>query len=126
MKKGINGVKAVNGIKAVNGTHGRSTGLNGHNGQNGHSNGLNGHNGTLRAIVSDDGIGLRQAGTSHQGLGLIGMRERIERAGGALRIQSRPGRGTRLVAEIPIHAAAAGRGRSSHPARVQAYEGGFP
>ena len=88
--------------------------------------GLHGVRGSLRAIVADDGIGLRQAGTSHQGLGLIGMRERIERAGGALRIQSRPGRGTRLVAEIPIHAAAAGRGRSSHPARVQAYEGGFP
>ena len=86
---------------------------------------LNGVNGTLRAIVSDDGIGLRQVGTSHQGLGLIGMRERIERAGGALRIQSRPGRGTRLVAELPVHATAAGRGRSKHPGRVRAQEGGF-
>ncbi len=88
--------------------------------------GLNGVNGTLRAIVSDDGIGLRHAGTSHQGLGLIGMRERIERAGGALRIQSRPGRGTRLVAEIPIHATTAGRARSNHPGRDRAYGGGFP
>jgi signal transduction histidine kinase len=87
--------------------------------------GLNGHNGTLRAMVSDDGIGLRQAGSSHQGLRLIGMRERIARAGGALRIESRPGRGTRLVAEIPTHAAAT-RGRSSHRAGVRAFEGGSP
>jgi len=87
--------------------------------------GLNGDNGTLRAIVSDDGIGLRQAGTPHQGLGLIGMRERIERAGGALRIQSRPGRGTRLIAEIPVPAAAAARIRSRIPDQDRAHEGGF-
>lgn len=72
--------------------------------------GLSGTNGTIRAVVADDGIGFRPGGTHHQGLGLIGMRERLERAGGSLRLRSRPGRGTRLLAELPLRPAGAGRG----------------
>ena len=53
--------------------------------------------------VADDGRGFdagsRTSITSPQGgLGLLGMRERFGQLGGELEIESRPGRGTRLVA----------------------------
>jgi len=86
--------------------------------------GLKGHNGSIRALVSDDGVGLGQAGSAHQGLGLIGMRERIERAGGALRIQSRPGRGTRLMVQIPMAEADGVIGRAGRPGGGRLLEGG--
>ncbi len=87
--------------------------------------GLNTSNGTLRAVVNDDGIGMKPNDPSHQGLGLIGMRERIERAGGVLRIRSRPGRGTRLVAEIPGRFGERGPGRSRRAAGSVTFEGGL-
>jgi len=70
--------------------------------------GLTGMNGTLKAVVVDDGIGMKQNGDRPHGLGLLGMRERIERAGGRLTIISRPGRGTRLEVMLPQRAAAGG------------------
>ncbi len=70
--------------------------------------GLTGMNGTIKAVVVDDGIGMKQNGDRPQGLGLLGMRERIERAGGRLAIISRPGRGTRLEVKLPQRAAAGG------------------
>ena len=87
--------------------------------------GLSGFNGSLRAVVADDGIGMRQGGAPDQGLGLLGMRERIERVGGVLSIKSRPGRGTRLVADIPVRAAGRSGGRSRHAAKNAAFEGGL-
>ncbi|OLE65606.1 MAG: hypothetical protein AUG03_03905 [Acidobacteria bacterium 13_1_20CM_2_68_14] len=87
--------------------------------------GLSGFNGSLRAVVADDGIGMRQGGPPDQGLGLLGMRERIERVGGVLSIKSRPGRGTRLVADIPVRAAGRSGGRSRHAAKNAAFEGGL-
>jgi len=53
------------------------------------------------------------------------MRERIERVGGVLSIKSRPGRGTRLVADIPVRAAGRSGGRSRHAAKNAAFEGGL-
>lgn len=51
--------------------------------------------------ISDDGVGfdplLRGAGA----LGVPGMRERLERLGGSLRIESSPDAGTRVHAEVP-------------------------
>jgi signal transduction histidine kinase len=51
--------------------------------------------------ISDGGVGfdplLRGAG----GLGVPGMRERLERLGGSLRIESSPDTGTRVHAEVP-------------------------
>jgi signal transduction histidine kinase len=47
----------------------------------------------------DDGIG---AGEVHAGAGLTGMRSRLERLGGTLSIESRPGDGFRVMATVPL------------------------
>ena len=36
------------------------------------------------------------------GIGLLGMRERLEALGGRLEITARPNQGARLVAHIPV------------------------
>ena len=57
--------------------------------------------GVLRVIVEDDGIGFDPAAVTHRSLGLAGMHERLAIVGGVLIIDSRPGRGTRVIAEVP-------------------------
>lgn len=54
------------------------------------------------AIVEDDGMGY-DTGRAYQSgrLGLVGMQERAQMAGGSLQIESNPGEGTTVVAEIP-------------------------
>jgi signal transduction histidine kinase len=56
----------------------------------------------VTAIVEDDGVGFDPARTRDDGLGLIGMRERVALVGGRLTIESRPGAGTTFVAEVPV------------------------
>ncbi len=57
--------------------------------------------------IEDDGRGMDtkmlnpQLGES-QGLGLLGMKERIELLGGSFQIESQPGGGTRIVVEVPL------------------------
>jgi len=55
--------------------------------------------------LADDGVGthLPQHGG---GLGLTGMRERVEALGGRMEVTSAPGRGFRIVARLPLEAAA--------------------
>ena len=43
---------------------------------------------------------------SMRGVGLLGMRERLEIFGGSLRIDSEPGGGTRVVMTVPVVVAA--------------------
>ena len=57
---------------------------------------------TITLTVSDDGRGFDPC-TSVDGIGLRSMRERAERLNGTLRIESAPGRGTRVTATYPIH-----------------------
>jgi signal transduction histidine kinase len=57
--------------------------------------------GVLRLSVSDDGVGGADPG---RGSGLVGLKDRVAAAGGALIVHSRPGQGTRLVAELPAGA----------------------
>ncbi|MHA2067306.1 MAG: ATP-binding protein [Candidatus Thorarchaeota archaeon] len=38
-----------------------------------------------------------------RGLGLLGMKERVELVGGILKIRSHPGRGTEIEIEIPMN-----------------------
>jgi signal transduction histidine kinase len=60
--------------------------------------------------IEDDGIGF-ETGTAVEGLGsmrgvgLLGMRERIEIIGGTLAIESEPGSGTRVVMNVPTETA---------------------
>ena len=58
-------------------------------------------------VVEDDGRGFDIASTRAGALGFTGMRERVELVGGRLTVESRPGRGTTLVAEVPLGRAAA-------------------
>ena len=53
----------------------------------------------LRVEVADDGRGGADPGG---GTGLRGLADRVEALGGALTVDSRPGAGTRLVAELPL------------------------
>jgi signal transduction histidine kinase len=59
----------------------------------------------ITLVVSDDGVGFDPFAPSPENrghFGLGGMRERAERLGGKLRIESRPGIGTRVVAEVVL------------------------
>lgn len=54
----------------------------------------------LTVDVSDDGVGLPPG--SRAGVGLTSMRERAAELGGTWRIESVPGRGTRIHARLPL------------------------
>jgi len=56
----------------------------------------------LRLTVRDDGCGFETASVRGQGFGLMGMRERVRLAGGEIRIDSSPGRGTTITARLPV------------------------
>ena len=62
--------------------------------------------GAVRMEISDNGRSFRVGNmlltTNPERLGLIGMRERIEMVGGSLAIESSPGKGTTVRAEIPF------------------------
>ena len=65
---------------------------------------LNLHNGHLVTIVEDDGVGfLESSPGTEDHLGLFGMRERIEMLGGVFTIESSPGKGTTVKAEVPFN-----------------------
>jgi signal transduction histidine kinase len=51
--------------------------------------------------VVDDGVGFEPDLRGGGGYGLPGMRERAERLGGVLTIESAPGAGTRVRVEVP-------------------------
>jgi PAS domain S-box-containing protein len=59
----------------------------------------------IRLSVRDNGRGFNESHVlshpSHSGIGLVGMRERLELLGGRLEIETLPGQSTRLVAYIP-------------------------
>lgn len=60
---------------------------------------------SLQVTISDDGSGFDPSAVVTQpgaGFGLRSMRERAEGLGGALQIDSTPGRGTRVVFEVPL------------------------
>jgi PAS domain S-box-containing protein len=58
---------------------------------------------TLRVAITDVGRGGARA---TGGSGLIGLRDRVDAVGGTLSVDSPPGHGTRLVAELPLEAEA--------------------
>ena len=56
----------------------------------------------VRAIVEDDGAGFAVGKVREHALGLVGMRERAQLLGGRLDVESSPGSGTTIVAELPL------------------------
>ena len=53
----------------------------------------------IRLSISDDGTG---GADPVRGSGLIGLKDRVAAVGGTLNVQSRPGEGTTLLAELPV------------------------
>jgi signal transduction histidine kinase len=51
--------------------------------------------------VADDGVGFEPSLRGGDGFGLPGMRERAERLGGTLSVESSPGAGTRVRVQVP-------------------------
>ena len=59
----------------------------------------------LELEIGDDGVGFEPAiglASTPRSLGLTSMRERAEALGGALRVQSAPGTGTRVLVSVPL------------------------
>jgi PAS domain S-box-containing protein len=56
----------------------------------------------LRLELRDDGHGFRLK-DRHDGLGLAGMRERVEQMGGELKVTSARGKGTKVVVTLPYN-----------------------
>ena len=62
------------------------------------------HNNHMVTIVEDDGVGFLEGSPSlEDNLGLFGMRERIEMLGGTFTLESSPGKGTTVKAEVPVN-----------------------
>jgi signal transduction histidine kinase len=59
---------------------------------------------TVLVIVDDNGLGFdpTAADSVRSGLGLIGIRERVAQLMGTLRLESAPGKGTRLTVVLPV------------------------
>ncbi len=56
----------------------------------------------VSAVVEDDGNGFDARAVREDALGLVGMRERLALLGGSLTVESEAGRGTALVASVPL------------------------
>jgi signal transduction histidine kinase len=74
----------------------------------------------LEMTIDDDGQGIdreisRFDAASTRGLGIIGMRERVQALGGTFALESRRGGGTRVAVHLPSVAAAADLSHKSDP-----------
>ena len=58
------------------------------------------NDGMIRARIVDEGIGYSPERV--RGMGILGMEERVKRLGGSLSIESTPGKGTTVLAEIRV------------------------
>jgi signal transduction histidine kinase len=58
--------------------------------------------GSVMAVIEDDGIGFDAGSARSDGLGLVGMKERVALLGGRLAIETSPDAGTTLLAEVPL------------------------
>jgi PAS domain S-box-containing protein len=62
--------------------------------------------GMIELSVTDNGLGFDPGSVPESGLGLVSMRERTERMGGTLTIQSAPHQGTTVTVAVPFFAPA--------------------
>ena len=58
--------------------------------------------GAVSAVIEDDGRGIDSGDQTSDGLGLVGMKERVALVGGRLVVESTAGGGTTLSIEVPI------------------------
>jgi signal transduction histidine kinase len=58
--------------------------------------------GSVTAVVEDDGEGFEPGAVGAEGLGLLGMRERVSLIDGRLTVESTPGAGATLAVEVPL------------------------
>lgn len=64
--------------------------------------------GLVRTVVEDDGVGFdpasleRTQGKKSEHFGLLGMRERVQLFDGELTVTSAPGKGTTVIAQVPV------------------------
>jgi signal transduction histidine kinase len=56
-------------------------------------------NSSLMLSIRDDGVG---GADPARGSGLVGLTDRVEALGGSIHVQSRPGDGTQITAELPL------------------------
>ena len=70
--------------------------------------------GRVMVAVADDGRG---GADPDRGTGLRGLADRLEALGGALRIESSVGAGTRLAAELPLSGSSSSASRSTGTGR---------
>jgi signal transduction histidine kinase len=66
--------------------------------------GLKASDGWVDVSVRDDGIGFEPALRPRSAHGLVGMRFRVEAAGGRMQVESAPGQGTLIRASLPLSA----------------------
>jgi signal transduction histidine kinase len=57
---------------------------------------------TATVVIEDDGEGFDPAASREDGLGLLGMRERVDLLEGRLTVESSVGAGTTLAVEVPV------------------------
>ncbi|WP_083908667.1 PAS domain S-box protein [Thioalkalivibrio thiocyanodenitrificans] len=65
--------------------------------------------GRIHLLVRDDGVGI-QPTEVRMGLGVLGMRERVESHGGMFELCSRPGHGLSILVSVPLDAVPAATG----------------
>jgi signal transduction histidine kinase len=58
--------------------------------------------GGVAAVIEDDGRGFSPEAETGEGLGLVGMRERVALVDGRLDVESAAGTGTTIVVEVPL------------------------
>lgn len=61
---------------------------------------------SIELVIADDGVGFEPGPRASGGMGLVSMAERMRLVNGTLRVASRPGAGTTVVAAIPVGAGA--------------------
>jgi signal transduction histidine kinase len=59
--------------------------------------------GRIKAVIEDDGKGFEPETAGGEGIGLVGMRERIELLDGSLTVESSERTGTTVAVEVPVH-----------------------
>lgn len=59
-------------------------------------------NGSAIAVVEDNGVGFDINASERERLGVVGLRERVEIAGGAFEIESQVNEGTTVIAHVPV------------------------